>query len=98
MAARGDPSVAASDEWVDENGVRMPAGDAHAWWQGTNQTLCGLALSRSRLRRFAHVPWPDAFPETGGAAEEIRRVCPKCRAASGHGRSGRSWTRTDPRP
>ncbi|WP_440086155.1 hypothetical protein [Streptosporangium sp. LJ11] len=101
MRARGEPSVAASGEWKDEDGTRLPAGEAHAWRPGTNQTLCGLALSRSRLRRFHHVPWTDVFPESGGAAEKIRRVCPKCRAAAG-GHSGRGWSKTwhreSPRP
>ncbi len=94
---RGEPSVAASGEWRDEDGVRKPAGEAHAWWPGANQTVCGLALSRSRLHRFHHVPWPDAFPESGGAADEVRRVCPRCRAATGKGQ-GRLWQRTSPRP
>ncbi|KAB8175687.1 hypothetical protein [Microbispora catharanthi] len=96
---RGEPSVAASGEWRDEDGVRKPAGEAHAWWPGANQTVCGLALSRSRLHRFHHVPWPDAFPESGGAADEVRRVCPRCRAATGKGQNqGRLWQRTSPRP
>ncbi|XVQ85607.1 hypothetical protein ACQP2K_43620 [Microbispora siamensis] len=94
---RGEPSVAASGEWRDEDGARKPAGEAHAWWPGTNQTVCGLALSRSRLHRFHHVSWPDAFPESGGAADEVRRVCPRCRAATGKGRR-RLWQRTSPRP
>ncbi|MDA8371595.1 MAG: hypothetical protein M0026_17265 [Nocardiopsaceae bacterium] len=77
----------------------MPAGEAHAWWPGQNQTLCGLALSRSRLQRFQHIPWTDAFPESGGAADAVRRVCPKCRAATtGKGHSRRRWSRTLPRP
>lgn len=101
MRAGEEPSVAATGQWVNEDGVRMPAGEAHAWRPGTNQTLCGLALSRSRLYRFHHVRWPDVYPESGGAAEEIRRVCPRCRAAAGH-RTGRGWskgwTRTSPRP
>ncbi|MEU6724706.1 hypothetical protein ABZ917_13430 [Nonomuraea wenchangensis] len=98
---RGEPSVAASGQWRDDDGVRMPAGEAHAWQPGTNQTLCGLQLSRARLLRFHHVRWPEVFPESGGAAEEISEVCRKCVAASGRrshrGWSG-SWTRTSPRP
>ncbi|MEU8193125.1 hypothetical protein AB0C10_05010 [Microbispora amethystogenes] len=92
--ARGEPSVAASGEWRDEDGVRKPAGEAHAWWPGTNQTVCGLALSRSRLH---HMPWPDSFPESGGAADEVRRACPRYRAATGKAR-GRLWQRTSPWP
>lgn len=98
MAVRAEPSVAASGEWVDPDGVRLPAGEVHAWRPGHNQTLCGLALSRSRLRRFAHVAWPDVFPESGGAADAVRRVCPRCQAAAGHRRRGRRWQRTSPRP
>ena len=99
--SRGEPAVAASGEWRDEEGVRRPAGEAHAWYPGANQTLCGLPLSRARLRRFRHVPWPDVFPESGGAAEEVRLVCRRCLAASGR-RSARGWsrpwTRDSPRP
>src|SRR4051812_25509391 len=40
-------AVAASSQWTDADGVRRPAGEVHAWTPGTNQTLCGLALSRS---------------------------------------------------
>jgi hypothetical protein len=74
----------------------MPAGEVHAWEPGTNQTLCGLSLHRSRLDRFPHVPWPEVIPESGGSADEVRRVCPRCAAAAGRG--GRSWTRSNPRP
>jgi len=99
VARGGSPCVAASSEWVDDDGVRMPAGDVHAWEPGTNQTLCGMALSRSQLRRFPHVRWPEIDPATGGAADEVRRVCPRCRAATGGGRrKQRDWTRIDPRP
>jgi hypothetical protein len=90
--------VAASSQWVDPDGVRMPAGEVHAWEQGTNQTLCGLALARSELRRFAHVTWADVQPATGRDADEVRRVCPRCAAATGRRRDARSWSRTDPRP
>jgi hypothetical protein len=91
-------AVAASSRWHDPDGVRLPAGEAHAWRPGTNQTGCGLALSRSGLERFPHVPFADALPESGGAADEVRRVCPRCRAAAGVPRSGRRWTRESPRP
>lgn len=99
MPKRRTPSVAASSQWVDDDGVRMPGGEVHAWEPGTNQTLCGLALSRSLLRRFPHVPWPEADPATGGAADDVRLVCRRCRAAAGGGRDKqRRWTRTNPRP
>ena len=97
MAARTH-FVAASGTWRDPDGVRMPAGEVHAWDPGTNQTLCGVPLSRARLDRFSHVTWADVQPETGGHADAVQRVCPRCRAAAGGGRGGRSWTRTDPRP
>jgi hypothetical protein len=90
--------VAASGSWTDPDGVRRPAGEVHAWEPGTNQTLCGLALSRSRLGRFAHVAWADVQPATGAHADEVQRVCPRCAAATGARRDKRPWTRTDPRP
>jgi hypothetical protein len=90
--------VAASSEWTDEDGVRLPGGEVHAWEPGMNQTLCGLALSKSALRRFSHVAWSDVQPESGGAADEVRRVCPRCQAATRGSRSGRSWERRSPRP
>ncbi len=91
-------AVAASSEWLDpDDGVRLPAGDVHAWLPGTNQTLCGLALSRSRLTRFAHVPFAQVLPESGGAADAVGHLCPRCLSATGV-RSGRSWERRDPRP
>ena len=91
-------NVAASSDWVDPDGVRQPAGEVHAWEQGTNQTLCGLPLSRARLLRFPHVTWADAQPESGRDADEVRRVCPRCAAATGPRRDSRPWTRSDPRP
>ncbi len=93
--------VAASGTAVDpDDGVRLPAGEVHAWAPGTNQTLCGLALSRSRLARFPHVAFTDALPATGGRADFVVEVCPRCHAAvvPRARRTGRSWSRTDPRP
>lgn len=98
MARPSIAHVAASSQWVDPDGVRMPAGEVHAWQPGLNQTLCGLALSRSQLRRFAHVRWADVQPATGGHADQVQRVCPRCAAATGARRDTRAWTRTDPRP
>jgi hypothetical protein len=71
-------AVAASSEWTDPDGVRRPGGEVHAWTPGTNQTLCGLALSRSRLGRYPHVDWEDILPESGRHADEVGRVCPRC--------------------
>lgn len=90
-------AVAASSAWTDPDGARLPAGEVHAWERGTNQTLCGLALSRSGLGRFAHVAWADVQPEAGGSADAVQRVCPRCAGAMGT-RPARSWTRTNPRP
>jgi hypothetical protein len=99
MGNRVQLSVAASSRWVDEDGVRLPAGEVHAWEPGTNQTACGLALSRSRLQRFPHVRWPDVQPESGGAADRVQRVCPRCAAAARPQRARRhQWERISPRP
>jgi hypothetical protein len=65
---------------------------------GTNQTLCGLALSRSRLDRFPHVDWADVRPESGRHADEVRRVCPRCTAATGRRRDGTTRGRRPARP
>jgi len=91
--------VAASGTWVDPDGVRLPAGEVHAWERGANQTVCGLPLSRARLSRFPHVSWDDVQPDTGGSADAVQRVCPRCAAARGVRRRGeRGWRRTNPRP
>src|SRR5213082_2143396 len=71
MARTQAPSVAASSEWIDDHGLRQPGGDAHAWLPGTNQTLCGLQLSRSRLRGFAHIRFDFRASDTVTAADEI---------------------------
>ena len=81
--------VAASSEWTDPDGVRRPAGEVHAWTQGANQTLCGLALSRSGLGRYPHVEWSDIRPESGRHADEVRRVRPRCAAGAGPRRRAR---------
>lgn len=91
-------AVAASGRWTEPGGTRLPADEVHAWVQGTNQTVCGLALSRSGLERFPHVPWADVQPGTGRDADEVRRVCPRCAAGMGARRDERPWTRTNPRP
>lgn len=93
------PYVAASSQWVDEEGVRQPSGDVHAWAPGANQTRCGQALSRSRLGRFRHVPWADAV-WLSQTAERNLRLCPRCVAATTPRaqRSGRGWNRRNPRP
>jgi hypothetical protein len=92
-------SVAASGEWIDDSGVRQPAGEVHGWIPGTNQTVCGLALSRARLRRFSHVPWEYTATDVLTGADRVGWICPRCTAAAGGGRPDRrSWTRVNPRP
>ena len=90
-------AVAASSEWTNPDGIRSPAGTVHAWRPGTNQTLCGLQLSRTGLLRFPHVPWAEAQPATGRDADRVQEVCPRCAAATGRRRGERPWRRVDPR-
>jgi len=90
--------VAATAESRTSDGERLPAGEVHAWVPGTNQTRCGLSLSRSRLVRFAGVAWNDVQPASGGAADAVAIVCPRCAAALGGRRDERRWVRTRPRP
>lgn len=91
-------TVAATGSWQDPDGVRRPAGEVHAWYPGTNQTLCGLALSRSRLVRFPGTDWVEVQPATGAHADAVQEVCRRCLAATGTRRDARPWTRHDPRP
>jgi hypothetical protein len=91
-------AVAATGTWTDPDGVRRPAGEVHAWHSGTNETLCGLSLHRSRLVRFPHVTWADVQPATGRHADEVSRVCPRCAAGMGRRRDERPWVRVHPRP
>lgn len=97
MARRVEPKVAASSDWVDEDGLRQPRGDTHAWLPGTNQTMCGVPLHRARLGRFSHVPWSDAVWLSQTADRGIA-LCHRCTAAAGRGTAERGWTRTNPRP
>jgi hypothetical protein len=59
--------------------------------------VCGLQLSRSRLRRFSDVLWEDVQPASGGRADAVQVVCRRC-AAGIEGRSSkrRPWTRPHP--
>jgi len=75
-------AVAASSQWTDDTGVRQPGGEVHAWLPGQNQTLCGLALSRSALRRFPHVPFDFGATDVLTAADRIGWICPRCQAAT----------------
>jgi hypothetical protein len=91
-------AVAASGQWTDPDGIRRPAGEVHGWEPGRNETVCGLALSRSQLIRFPHTSWADVQPASGRHADEVAEVCRRCRAGLGGRRDERGWTRTDPRP
>ncbi|GAA0476908.1 hypothetical protein GCM10009544_43630 [Streptomyces stramineus] len=93
--------MAASGQWQDEeDGRRLPAGEVHAWVPGTNQSVCGLSLHKSRLLRFPHIVWPDVLPESGGAADRVQRVCPRCASVAGRRGSAAAppWRRVNPRP
>ncbi|HEY0889884.1 MAG TPA: hypothetical protein VGE38_09765 [Nocardioides sp.] len=93
-----DAAVAASGRWTDPDGYRSPAGTVHAWLPGTNQTLCGVPLSRARLLRFPHIQWADVQPATGRDADRVQEVCPRCAAGMGRRRDERPWQRVNPRP
>ena len=91
--------VAATDDVLDEDLVRLPAGEVHGWYRGQNSTVCGLSLFRSRLRTFPGLVWADVQPESGGAADHVQAVCARCRAGvEGRTSKRRGWTRQAPRP
>ena len=96
--AADPPAVAATDSWQDPDGRWRPAGLVHAWRLGTNQTLCGLPISRSSLRRFPGTDWSDVQQATGGHDDEVREVCGRCSAHLGVRRDDKQWRRVDPRP
>lgn len=100
MSAGSSAAVAASGAGEDPASGRLPSGEVHGWVPGHNQTVCGLALSRSRLVRFAGLRWPDVQPATGGAADLVQAVCPRCSAAltPRRDRDGPRWRRERPRP
>jgi hypothetical protein len=95
---RGRTAVAATGTWIDPDGFRAPEGEVHAWTPGTNQTFCGLQISRQGLRRLSHVEWADAQPTTGRDADRVTAVCRRCAAATGQRRDQKPWVRRDPRP
>ncbi len=90
--------VASSGDRLDDDLGRVPAGEVHGWYRGQNQTVCGLSLSRSRLRTFPGLSWADVQPASGGWADHVQDVCPRCRSAVEGRVPRRGWTRRDPRP
>src|SRR4051812_14476797 len=74
MAKARAASVAASSEWVGGDGIRQPGGEVHAWMPGMNQTQCGLALSRTRLRRFPHVRFDFRATDVVAVEDQIRYI------------------------
>ncbi len=99
MPAKSTFHIAASSQWRDADGVRMPAGEVHAWEPGQNQTVCGVPLARAGLRRFPHVNWEYRSTDTLTEADRVGHVCRRCLAATQPRRSQRRpWTRTSPRP
>ena len=91
-------NVASTDDWLDPDAVRHPAGEVHGWYRGQNATVCGLQLTRSRLRTFGGITWEDVQPASGGMADAVQVVCRRCAAAVQGKRPARGWTRTSPRP
>jgi hypothetical protein len=75
-------AVAASAEWTDASGVRQPGGEVHAWQPGRNETVCGVALSRSRLRRFPHIQFDFGATDVLTQDDPIGWLCPRCTAAT----------------
>jgi hypothetical protein len=75
-------AVAASGVWTDGTGQRQPGGEAHAWYPGQNQTVCGRPLSRARLYGLAHVPFDFRSTDQLDAADHIGWICPRCVAAT----------------
>lgn len=98
MKSPKDAAVAASGRWTDPDGYRSPAGTVHAWVPHTNQTLCGVPLSKAGLIRFPHIQWADVQPATGRDADMVQEVCPRCAAGMGQRRDEKPWRRVNPRP
>ena len=99
MRMSSTPAVAASSEDIGADGVRQPGGEVHAWLPGQNQTVCGLQLSRTRLRRFPHVRFDYASTDQLTESDPERFICPRCLAATqGRRRQEKSWVRHSRRP
>jgi hypothetical protein len=84
--AEQEARVAATGRGTDPDGEVAPAGEVHVWWRGQDETACGLHLARAQLVRFPAVLWQDVQPASGGTAELVTRVCPRCVAALAAGR------------
>jgi hypothetical protein len=98
MRLSSTPAVAASSEVPGADGVRRPGGEVHAWLPGQNQTMCGLPLSRTRLRRFPHVPFDYSATDQLTEVDPEGYVCPRCLAATrGHRPGEKGWVRRNPR-
>jgi hypothetical protein len=97
MARVKNAATAASSQAAGPDGVRVPAGEVHAWLPGTNQTVCGLALNRTRLLRFPHVPFDFRATDVLTTEDEVGYICPRCVAATTR-RDARRWRRVSPRP
>jgi hypothetical protein len=52
VAGRRDPAVAASNQWLDDEGVREPRGSVHAWGRDQSNSLRPLVAQR----RFTALP------------------------------------------
>ena len=100
MRLSSTPAVAASGEEIGPDGVREPGGEVHAWLPGQNQTVCGLALSRTRLRRFPHVRFDYSGTDVLTEADPVGWICPRCLAATAgrRGKEKQGWVRQSPRP
>ena len=96
-AAKRSASVAATGTGQDPDGAPLPSGEVHGWWAGQDETVCGLSLRRSQLVRFSALLWPDVQPASGGEADLVRLVCPRCASALTPA-AGTGWQRTQPRP
>ncbi|WP_243707468.1 hypothetical protein [Micromonospora sp. KC606] len=74
-------------------------GDTSGRRPGQNSTVCGLQLSRTRLRRFPHVRFEYTATDQLTGADPVGFVCPRCLAATqGRRRQEKSWVRDSPRP
>jgi hypothetical protein len=88
-------SVAATDDALDEDLVRLPAGRCTGWYRGQNSTVCGLSLHRSRLRTFPGWSGRTCSRRRAGMADHVQAVCPALPGRAWRG--GRQAARLDAR-